>query len=265
MSDNKRGLGAWLLGAALLAFMVFNGTALTARAEQAVLESADCGKCHEKQVLAIESDGGRHQTKVTCVDCHVEHRPRGKDVIPPCARCHEGRPHFSLANCLGCHSDPHMPMNLQLAADLTGPCLTCHEQQGQEFKEYPSKHSRLSCTFCHSAHGLIPECFQCHKPHVEDQTMPQCLGCHPVHQPRKIVYPMTTPRRFCVPCHAGIGELMAKTKTKHRNFTCAYCHRGDHPSMPTCRVCHGEPHGPEMIAKWPVCIDCHIDSHNLQK
>jgi hypothetical protein len=256
-----KGLGVCILSVIVMTFFVLPAFA----EETAKLTPADCVKCHKKEPATISASGGKHRTAVTCIDCHEEHLPWGKNTIPKCSKCHKGKSHFELENCLACHSDPHQPLNLKLAADVTGPCLTCHEQQGKEFKEFPSAHAKQSCTFCHNVHGQIPECFKCHKPHAQGQTMDDCLTCHPAHHPLQISYPLTTPRAFCVPCHEEEGELLAKTTAKHQTFTCAFCHRGTHPNVPQCQTCHGEPHSPAMHKKIPVCLDCHIDAHNLQK
>ena len=255
-----------LFGATILSVIITAAFTLPAAAEErATLAVTDCVKCHQKEPATIASQGGKHKTAVTCLDCHEEHPPWGTDVIPVCSKCHEGRSHFELENCLGCHTDPHQPLNLTLADDLVTPCLTCHEQQGQEFKDYTSKHAQQSCTFCHNVHGFIPNCSECHEPHAQGQTMDDCLVCHPVHHPLQISYPETTPRAFCVPCHEEAGKQLAKTTTKHQTFTCAFCHRGTHPSVPQCQNCHGEPHSPIMHQKMPNCLDCHIDMHYLQK
>jgi hypothetical protein len=248
---------------AVMTMILFALPALAA--ESAKLTVDDCIKCHEKEPATIAAKGGKHATAVTCLDCHKEHPPKGTNAIPVCSQCHAGKLHFELENCLACHSDPHDPLGLVLADDVTGPCLTCHEEQGEEFKQFPSAHAEQSCTFCHSVHGQIPNCSECHEPHTEGQTMNDCLACHPAHHPLQISIAVTTPRSFCVPCHEEVGDLMAKTTTKHQNFTCAFCHRITHPSVPQCQTCHGEPHSPAMHAKMPNCLDCHIDTHNLQK
>jgi len=76
------------------------------------LEATDCVKCHKKEPAEIAANGGKHQTEITCLDCHVEHLPDGTDLIPLCSRCHgdSDSPHFQLPNCLGCHTNPHMPI-----------------------------------------------------------------------------------------------------------------------------------------------------------
>ena len=256
-----------ILGAAVV--FLFAATLFVSPAQAgATLEVTDCVKCHQKEPATIDKSGGLHKSAVSCLDCHLEHGPAGTEIIPNCSMCHEGTSHFELGDnsaCLQCHSDPHEPLGLQLADDITKPCLTCHEQQGQELAQFPSLHTEQSCTFCHEAHGQIPDCSKCHEPHVSGQIMTDCLACHPVHQPLQIMPAITTARAACVPCHEDIGELMSQTTTKHQAFTCAFCHRGKHPTVPKCEGCHGEPHSPMMHQKMPNCLDCHIDAHNLQK
>lgn len=236
-----------------------------ARAELVPLQVADCVKCHQDEPAEIAANGGKHKTEVTCLDCHQEHPPWGENVIPQCSMCHEGEPHFALENCLSCHSNPHEPLVLHLADDLTKPCLTCHEGPGQDFAKYKSAHAEQACTFCHETHGQIPDCNNCHEPHAAGQVTSDCLGCHPAHHPLQISYAMTTPRAFCTPCHEEVGALLEKTETKHRTFTCAFCHRGQHPTIPKCQTCHGEPHSAAMHKQFPDCLSCHSDAHFLVK
>ena len=255
-----------ILGVAVISTIIVTAFALPVMAEEAAqLANTDCIKCHQQQPATVLANGGKHKTDVTCLDCHVEHPPSGENAIPQCSACHSGSSHFELDNCLQCHSDPHEPLALNLGGDITGPCLTCHAQQGEEFNDYASKHAEQSCTFCHDVHGRVPECSECHEPHAQGQQFADCLGCHSAHHPLQISYPITTPREFCVACHEEAGTQLSKTTTKHQNFTCAFCHRQTHPSVPQCQTCHGEPHSEAMHKKMPNCIDCHMDYHYLQK
>ncbi len=235
----------------------------------ATLQPTDCIKCHKVQPETIAKAGARHATSVTCLDCHLEHPPWGSQTIPQCSMCHDpaDRSHFGLDNCLQCHADPHQPLNIAFdKGEYKAQCLTCHEAQGKEMESFPSKHAALACNFCHEVHGQIPDCMKCHEPHVAGQTMDVCLSCHTaVHHPMQITYSLDTPREYCQACHAEIGQLLAQTTTKHQNFTCAFCHRGVHPTVPECRTCHGLPHGEALHARMPGCIECHNDSHFLQK
>ncbi|MCF6290283.1 MAG: hypothetical protein L3J03_04730 [Desulfobacterales bacterium] len=256
-----------VLGATVLSAMITVGAAGTVKAERAELAVSDCAKCHEKEPVTIAANESMHKTAVTCLDCHLEHGPWGTEIVPQCSMCHDpgDKTHFALDDCLSCHVDPHNPLGIVFEGERVKECLTCHQQQGDEFAQYPSKHSEQSCNFCHEKHGEIPDCSRCHEPHAEGQVMADCLACHPAHHPLQIVPDITTPRAFCVPCHEEIGELMAQTTTKHQTFTCAFCHRGSHPTVPQCRGCHGEPHGAAIHKKMPECIECHMDAHFLQK
>jgi len=265
MKVNKVNSLFGFLCAVFLAVLMVTVFAHEAKAARVALEVADCVKCHEDEPATIDKNGGKHKTAVTCLDCHQEHPPWGENVIPKCSDCHEGSPHFELANCLSCHSNPHEPLALRLTGDIKGPCLTCHEGPGQDFANFKSKHAELSCTFCHKVHGQIPDCSTCHEPHVEGQVTSDCLACHKAHHPLEINPTMTTPRAFCIPCHEDIGAQMEKTETKHQTFTCAFCHRGQHPNVPQCRTCHGEPHSPAMHERMPNCLECHRDAHFLIK
>src|SRR4051794_27861181 len=94
------------------------------------LTSADCGKCHAKPVADIAANGGAHKTGVSCQDCHTTgHPPVVKKIIPACSQCHEGKPHYNLKGCLGCHKNPHTPKIITFGNNVTDPCLTCHTQQ----------------------------------------------------------------------------------------------------------------------------------------
>jgi hypothetical protein len=263
---DKKGYSLFgFLSAALFVAVMLTAFVQQAKAQLASLEVTDCVKCHQDAPASIASNGGKHQTAVTCLDCHQEHPPWGEEVIPQCSMCHEGRSHFELENCLSCHSNPHEPLALNLAGDIKEPCLTCHEGPGKDFADYASAHAEQSCTFCHEVHGQIPDCSMCHEPHAAGQVTSDCLGCHAAHHPLEVNYAMTTPRAFCVPCHEEAGAEMEKTTTKHQTFTCAFCHRGQHPNVPQCQTCHGEPHSPAMHQKMPNCLDCHMSPHFLVK
>ena len=82
-------------------------------AAKPALGSDDCIKCHAKPPADITAAGGKHK-KVSCQDCHVGHPPSvpAKSIIPKCSNCHQGKSHFELKDCLGCHSNPHTPKNI---------------------------------------------------------------------------------------------------------------------------------------------------------
>ncbi len=237
-----------------------------ARALDVQLQPTDCVKCHQDEPAWINANGGKHKTEITCLDCHVEHLPWGSDTIPKCSRCHDpgDQKHFTLENCLGCHTNPHMPIaSLKLLPDAKTQCGTCHEQELAWIEQNPSKHAEKSCVFCHWAHGKIPNCSKCHEPHLAGQTMENCLSCHRnPHKPLNILPPDNTPVAYCGACHDEIAAKLVKMEYKHGKLLCVYCHKGQHPTVPKCQDCHGTPHGAGIL-KGRACLDCHRDPHDL--
>lgn len=231
----------------------------------AVLTTADCIKCHEGPVSDIAARGMAHKTRVTCVDCHVGHPPEQPNIIPECSRCHEGKAHFELDGCLSCHVNPHAPLDIKLGKDLTAPCLTCHEDKGNQLSEHPSSHSRFSCTtFCHpKRHGNVPTCFKCHRPHSDAMTRDDCRQCHQAHMPLVITYGPDVASESCGACHRDVYQLLTSTPTKHRRLRCVQCHADKHKAIPHCSDCHGKPHPAAIHERFPVCGDCHGIAHSV--
>jgi len=195
-----------------------------AEEQAAKLANTDCVKCHESVQGAVESKGGKHKTAITCLGCHKGHPPMvSKDqIIPACSMCHAGKPHYEIGGCNTCHSDPHAPLQMKLAANLTAPCLSCHAKQGKEVKDYPSLHSKLFCTTCHKAHREVPECAKCHQPHSPEMVNKDCLTCHPAHQPRTIIFGQDMPSKNCSICHKGIFDTLTSADTKHSKLACVF-------------------------------------------
>jgi hypothetical protein len=254
------------LGSVALFFLVSGAVGVSAQ-EGAVtpeLTTDDCIKCHKQPPVDIAAQGGKHKTNVSCMDCHVGHPPSVRDNIPLCSNCHEGLPHFKLENCLGCHSNPHTPLNITLSGELTAPCLTCHTEQIAQLKEFPSKHSSLACSQCHSdKHGRIPVCMECHSPHSNEMTMSDCVTCHQVHKPLMVTYPEDIPNKSCGACHDQAYALLQASKAKHSQLQCATCHQAKHKMVPQCQMCHGVPHPEGIMAKFPSCGGCHNIAHDL--
>ncbi len=228
-----------------------------------VLSSSDCIKCHAKAPKDIAEKGGAHKTEVTCTDCHVGHPPNVKDIIPQCSKCHSGKSHYELAGCLQCHSNPHTPLELNLAKNLTAPCLTCHEPQKVQLNQFKSHHSTFDCTTCHTKHGFIPECMSCHQGHTPTMVQADCKNCHKAHMPLEVTYNKDTDSKQCAGCHKEAFDLLMATKTKHHDVSCASCHKDKHKTVPHCEDCHGVPHPAGIIAKFPKCGGCHNIAHDL--
>ncbi len=235
-----------------------------ARLEVATLTNAHCILCHQQQPQTIEAHGDKHKTEVGCLDCHREHPPQGTNAIPACGLCHSGAPHYELKDCSSCHSDTHAPLDLTFEGDITGPCLTCHQQQGDEVKDHPSAHTNVACNECHVTHRQIPDCMICHEQHTEDMDSQTCLSCHPVHMPMVITYRQETPSHYCGACHEEASDLLEKNTTKHHDLACAFCHRDTHKMIPPCTACHSNPHGKGMLEKYSKCAQCHGIAHDLK-
>ncbi len=232
------------------------------------LQSTDCQKCHKDQPAEIDQDGRRHKYKVSCRDCHAEHPPWGVDTIPQCSKCHQGqdREHFTLPNCLACHTNPHNPLNLTIEdvpASSNG-CRTCHVAKKKEFAAFPSKHAEKNCTHCHpQKHKVIKTCLECHEPHLDTMVFENCLQCHKPHSPLNITYAADTPSEFCGSCHDDIYQSLTSNPSKHGKLNCAFCHKDNHPTVPKCTDCHEGIHSSNLLSKFPDCLKCHADPHDL--
>lgn len=253
---------------ALITFFLFfsNKNAYTDN-QSAQLSNSDCIKCHPKVVNIVDEKGNKHKTAVGCLDCHKGHPPMvsKEKIIPACSMCHTGKPHYEIGNCNTCHSNPHAPLDMKLATNITDPCLSCHPPQGKELKDFPSKHSKLFCTSCHIKHKLIPPCLNCHRPHTTEMVNKDCLVCHPAHQPLTITYGPDMPSKFCASCHQQYYDTLLSTDTKHSKLACVFCHKEKHKMIPECQSCHGSPHPVAMLQKYPKCNMCHISAHSLGK
>ena len=230
---------------------------------QAVLSIDDCVKCHDLQPREIDAAGAAHKEQINCLDCHTGHRPVSPANIPACSQCHEGTDHYALDNCMRCHN-PHQPLNVVLAGELKAECLTCHTEQNAQLVANPSKHTEVSCNFCHAEkHGVVPACTECHEPHSAEMTQNDCSTCHAAHQPTVLEYPGTTQNMLCAACHGTAYDQLLATQTKHRSVGCVECHANKHKTVPQCSDCHGTPHAAGIHAKFPKCGDCHNTAHDL--
>jgi hypothetical protein len=254
---------ALLSGFALLAAQGIAFAADAPQADAAKLLNSDCVKCHSKPPADIAAAGSKHKTAVGCQDCHVGHPPTTKKPIPLCSKCHEGKPHYKLAACLGCHTNPHTPLKITFGRNVTDPCLTCHTGQIIKLRENKSKHTALFCSTCHNPHGKVPVCTQCHKPHYAEQTGADCKKCHQAHMPKNVTYSDKTPSKDCAACHKKAYDLLTASPFKHSKLTCAACHQAKHKMIPQCQTCHGKPHPASMLAQFPKCGFCHSIAHDL--
>lgn len=248
-----------------LLLLLFTGVA---GATPTPLANEDCLKCHDEIVETVTARGSKHNSAVTCLDCHIEHPPKGTEVIPACSMCHDPgeKTHYTIDNCITCHY-PHYPLeiNFDKVVTVKPVCITCHSTEGKQLADYPSKHSELDCKECHLEHGKFLVCMECHTPHTPEMEYKDCIECHKPHMPTVVKYPETIPSAFCSGCHEKETNLLSNCKTLHRDLGCAYCHKSQHKVIPQCATCHGEPHTAILHEKFPDCLKCHIDAHGLEK
>lgn len=138
-----------------------------------------CSSCHSAEAKKLKTEPSAH-TQQECSSCH--HDRHG--YIPTCDECHE--PHFetqAFDSCTQCH-DVHQPLNIALSESVdVKTCGVCHEEIYAKWSATPCKHGQVSCARCHTRHGLIPKCTDCHTPpksHAAKllERFPRCLTCH---------------------------------------------------------------------------------------
>lgn len=231
------------------------------------LTANQCGQCHPSLFGNIRDNGAKH--RFDCQKCHSvihAYSPRKNnydEVMPKCGTCHE-QPHGAkITACSTCHTNPHTPKAVAMNATLMNACSQCHSGPQEQLLKFKSKHTKLACSKCHTAHGLKPSCFNCHKPHHAGQEVTTCNKCHSVHSPLQVTYTKDSPAVTCGSCHTKVFAKWQKTESKHAKVNCAFCHRDKHRFIPQCRECHPTPHPEGIIGKFPKCLSCHLDVHDL--
>ena len=232
------------------------------------LTPAQCGQCHAGHFKGLQEDGKKHQ--FACQNCHTRFhaynptKANYADLMPKCGTCHLTLPHGDkFTDCLSCHANPHTPRKVAFNENLVAQCGQCHTSPAGQLAQFPSKHTQQGCTTCHTKHGLIPSCFECHQPHVEGQTFEDCKSCHHVHRPLQIQFAgENTKINTCKACHDAVYDKWSKTESKHGKVSCAKCHV-EHGKIPQCTTCHNYPHGQALHKQIPRCLDCHLDVHDL--
>lgn len=231
------------------------------------LTASQCGQCHPSLYANLKDNGGKH--RFDCQKCHTAfhvYNPKKGNydaIMPKCANCHTDPHGPKVTDCAGCHSNPHAPKKIAITTKLTGACVQCHPGPQEQLTKFPSKHTKVACTRCHTSHGYIPSCFNCHKPHHEGQKLDTCAKCHPVHRPLQITYEKDTPAVTCGSCHKKAFGDWKKTPSKHGKVNCAVCHHGKHKYVPKCTECHPAPHAKGILSRYPNCLTCHINVHDL--
>jgi len=231
------------------------------------LTTAQCAQCHTGVFGSLKRDGGRH--RFDCQGCHQAihaYNPRKggwDELMPKCSSCHTEIHGAANKDCSSCHANPHAPRKVAMTPRLTGSCATCHTAAKADLARFPSKHSLLACQRCHTSHGFKPSCSACHKPHYQGQGYGTCAACHPVHRPKQVAYPATEPAATCGSCHAKVYAKWRGTPSRHAKVNCASCHKTRHGYIPQCTECHKAPHPRALLDRFPKCLACHLDVHDL--
>lgn len=138
-----------------------------------------CQSCHTAVAASLKAEVSMH-TEQECSSCHSENHGR----IPQCVECHEN--HSPMAaletpDCLACHP-VHTPLRISYPITQGNEvCAGCHEEAFQLLQARATKHTALTCAKCHSAHGQLPTCQECHgEPHSSSihEKYTECGECH---------------------------------------------------------------------------------------
>ena len=234
-------------------------------ADPVPLTPVQCGQCHPTIYNQVKHDGKRHRFE--CQKCHQQlHaynpiRKNWQEIMPKCSSCHTLPHGKAFTACLDCHSNPHTPLTIP-STNLADACGTCHTNPMAELQQFPSQHTEQGCATCHTSHGFIPSCMECHDTHDPEQTLASCKACHPVHKPLQVTYDEGASSATCGSCHDSVFGEWSATTSLHGEVACASCHDA-HGAIPDCQKCHDAPHDAKMLKKFPRCLDCHINVHDL--
>jgi len=138
---------------------------------------ASCAICHTGPPAELKQFPSRH-TNLSCADCHTRH-----GSIPSCNLCH--KPHYEGQEFKTCASEchpVHKPKEIAYTKDVGArTCGACHDGVYATWTKTPSRHGTVNCAACHTKHGYIPQCTDCHGlPHSKQlhERFPKCLTCH---------------------------------------------------------------------------------------
>lgn len=232
------------------------------------LTAQQCAQCHPSIFQNLKNEGKKH--RFDCQKCHTAFHvfnPKKANydaIMPKCDTCHD-QPHGpKVTDCSTCHTNPHTPRKVTMSDTLAKDCSLCHPGPQEQLDKFKSKHSKVACNRCHTAHGLKPSCSNCHKPHSPGQEFSTCTKCHPVHRPLQVTYADDTPAATCGACHTTVYAKLKNSPSKHSKVNCAMCHKAKHKYVPQCSDCHGAtPHYPGIHIRFPKCLTCHLDVHDL--
>src|SRR5690606_28227680 len=119
---------------------------------------AACAECHPSPEAQLRQFSSAHSVQ-GCQSCH----PQRHGKILACSSCHplhyDAQP---VADCARCHP-AHKPLQTAFWPEASvQTCGACHGAVLERWAGTSSRHGQLNCTECHSRHGLVPDCVQCH-------------------------------------------------------------------------------------------------------
>lgn len=201
-------------------------------------DAYECASCHDASTgkqMELKGYAKHHtQKELKCLDCHTEHRGRGKGSTT------KPGTDFHKVECIVCHQgDVKRPAKLDRLPQVV---------RGQETVFLHSDHPELKVA-CVQCHPMKPqEVHVLAKPYDE-----HCSNCH--HGPKQTA--------SCAQCHrktadyfAGRldGKLVGKgTHVRSGTVRCRDCHRYDvaakrfTPTESTCDECHPKSYTPVFL------------------
>ena len=202
------------------------------------LENESCLGCHKD--AAFESPA-HPDTK--CAECHTNITAEHKDALPADQKLEAD------AICAGCHGMAAKQVPKSVHADHT--CKKCHGP-AHKIDVASSSDSKVS------ALGQMKTCGKCH-----DEVMAGFEKS--VHGKGLLKSGLTEASPSCSDCHGTHNIQMHaadKAKTGHLKSpeTCGACHQN------VLKEWQESTHGKlwHEGKKGPVCVDCHVDEHNVE-
>ena len=225
-------------GLVMLASLMFAGGAVYAGDVAPGLETESCLRCHEDAVFESPA-----HPDTQCAECHTNITPEHRDALPAEHKMEAD------AICAQCHGMAAKQLPKSVHTDHT--CKKCHGP-AHKVETAATEDSRISPV------GQIKTCGKCHDQEIGSFE-------HSVHGKGLLKSGLTDASPSCSDCH-GAHNIAAhaddKAKTGHIKSpeTCGACHRS------VLREWETSKHG----ALWkdgkegPVCVDCHVDEHDVK-
>ena len=199
---------------------------------QSNIEKTVCEACHGPGSLHVKNTKDRN----LLIGYTREWGTPIETQTAQCLGCHKGGNRLNWAgsthasNKLSC-SDCHNPMakfsgNAALrTSGISETCLTCHKQQGAEFRKrshMPVLEGKMSCVDCHNPHGSVTA------PLLKEKSVNDvCYSCH-AEKRGPFLWEHAPAKESCLTCHSPHGSNNDKLLNVARPFLCQQCHQSGH-------------------------------------